>query len=1100
MSTIDVLIITALKEEYDAARDVALATRLAGIGVAEWEERDATTPTPYLLGRYVAAGGFTMNVALARSTRMGGTATSPVVASLVERLKPHCLAMCGVCAGNPGDVALGDVIMAEMVYPYDEGKQKEDGFEGDHRQTPMLDTWVRAAQDLLPDGLPSFGVASDEEAKSWLLERLYAGDNPRTHPALSRYFPGNSWRESVRAFEGEALIRREGLQLVLTASGRSFVEETLFYDVDGPQRLPFQIKVGPIASGNVVVKDGITWEKLKKWGVRSVLGLEMEAATIGSTAHRLGLPAWVVAKGVMDYADPRKDNRYKPFAARASSEVLFKFLSNQIPAIVSPRKEDFNVHVANLPTVHRLLIGRDKRLKQLDDAWTAPTIGLVSIVAFGGIGKTSLAINWWHSNGPHRNGPHRATCILGWSFYSQGPAEDRQAPADLFLDYALREWFDVANPPKDSWTRGKHLAELIRGERTLLILDGLEPLQFVRDLHGEDVGRFKDAHDGIVSLLKELAAYNPAGGLCVCTSRLPLTDLEDYGNRGVLPIDLEDLTRQSGAQYLKALRVKGTDDELEAASEDFGNNALALTLLGKYLRTRRGGDVRKRDTVPPILTEDVDKRTQGAHARRMFREYELLFRGTPELAVLRILGLFDRPADQKALRVLREHDPVLRDLLPDQWAGALETLHEARLLFEYSGPDGSLDCHPLVREHFSKEYRESNPDAFRKAHAKLYEHYSGQAPHQPDTLQKMAPLLYAVYHGCQAGKHRKALKEMYRIRIQRILPGKEGFYLIRNLGALGVDLSLLANFFASVWKTAVAGLSHADQAWVLGRAGYALHSVGRLDEALDSMQAGTDTLVKLKDWKEAARALGNLSRLQLDLGKIVDAIGTAQRSIKCADDSRDGFLRVFTRATLGCCFHQSGDRDEAGRYFADAERIQEELSSERPKLHAAYGYHYCELLLDRCRTDEVVRRATQTLAWHEKEEWGLQVALDHLSLGHTDTAGSADCGGHLDQAIQGLRRAGQLQYLPRGLLARAAHFRHTGEFDKAQKDLDEAGFVANRCRMQLHLTDYHLEQARLFLAQEQPEAAVHYDAAKKLVENTGYHRRDPELAELTGRV
>lgn len=340
MSAIDVLIITALQEEYDAARDVASVALGGGFGVTKWEERDTDTPTPYLSGRYVAAGGLSINVALARATRMGGTATSPVVSSLVERLKPRCLAMCGVCAGNPGDVALGDVIIAEMVYPYDEGKQKQDGFEGDHRQTPMRDDWVRAAQDLSPDGLPSYGPASDEEAKTWLLERLFAGDNPRTHPARSRYFPGKAWKERVQAFEGEGLVRREGRQLVLTDSGRSFAEETLFFDVESPQRLPFQIKVGPIASGNVVVKDEVTWQKLKNWGVRSVLGLEMEAATIGSVAHRLGVPAWVVAKGVMDHADPRKDDRYKPFAARASAEVLFKFLSYQIPAISLQRGEE----------------------------------------------------------------------------------------------------------------------------------------------------------------------------------------------------------------------------------------------------------------------------------------------------------------------------------------------------------------------------------------------------------------------------------------------------------------------------------------------------------------------------------------------------------------------------------------------------------------------------------------------------------------------------------------------------------------------------------------------------------------------------------------
>jgi len=31
-------------------------------------------------------------------------------------------------------------------------------------------------------------------------------------------------------------------------------------------------------------------------------------------------------KGVMDHADPRKDDRFKPFAARASAEALRAFL------------------------------------------------------------------------------------------------------------------------------------------------------------------------------------------------------------------------------------------------------------------------------------------------------------------------------------------------------------------------------------------------------------------------------------------------------------------------------------------------------------------------------------------------------------------------------------------------------------------------------------------------------------------------------------------------------------------------------------------------------------------------------------------------------
>ena len=108
---VDVLIITALPMEYDAAREVAMRLS-AG---APWAEQDANTPTPYLLGEHRLPNGRTLSVALARPTRMGGPATVPIMATLVERLKPHCLSMSGVCAGNPADVALGDVIIGEMV-------------------------------------------------------------------------------------------------------------------------------------------------------------------------------------------------------------------------------------------------------------------------------------------------------------------------------------------------------------------------------------------------------------------------------------------------------------------------------------------------------------------------------------------------------------------------------------------------------------------------------------------------------------------------------------------------------------------------------------------------------------------------------------------------------------------------------------------------------------------------------------------------------------------------------------------------------------------------------------------------------------------------
>ena len=52
--------------------------------------------------------------------------------------------------------------------------------------------------------------------------------------------------------------------------------------------------------------------------------------------------------------------------------------------------------------------------------------------------------------------------------------------------------------------------------------------------------------------------------------------------------------------------------------------------------------------------------------------------------------------------------------------------------------------------------------------------------------------------------------------------------------------------------------------------------------------------------------------------------------------------------------------------------------------------------------------------------------------------------------------------------------------------------------MRLHLTDYHLESARLALAEhDQPTAREHVEAASKLIEETGYNRRLDELKECS---
>jgi hypothetical protein len=108
-----------------------------------------------------------------------------------------------------------------------------------------------------------------------------------------------------------------------------------------------------------------------------------------------------------------------------------------------------------------------------------------------------------------------AELVFGWSFYKQGSSGDTSS-ADEFLDAALN-WFGDPDPRLGTaWEKGERLAKLVAHRRTLLVLDGLEPLQ---NPPGPQEGRVREP--SLQALLRELAAFNK--GLCVITTRTPIS-------------------------------------------------------------------------------------------------------------------------------------------------------------------------------------------------------------------------------------------------------------------------------------------------------------------------------------------------------------------------------------------------------------------------------------------------------------------------------------------------------------------------------------------------------------------------------------------------
>ena len=851
---------------------------------------------------------------------------------------------------------------------------------------------------------------------------------------------------------------------------------------------------------------------------------------------------------------------------------------------------------SRLPTPGRYFIGREDELAFLDACWVGSrweneSVNTVVIVAMGGVGKSALLARWlndlafknWTLD---KDKPYlKANAVFVWSFYSQG-TEERLTSADAFLEQSLG-WFGDSNPTAGSpRERGQRLADLVRRQRALLILDGLEPLQ---EPPGPRGGRIKDP--GVAALVRSLSLDN--NGLLVISTREAVEQIRYQEGGAVRRMDLAHFSENDGAALLATLGVIGTEKERRKTSAAYKGHALALTLLGTYLVKAHGGEIRK---LPDIDISEADEVAQGGHAWRVIQAYDKWL-GPTERSILRLLGFFDKPAEKEAIDVLRAEPMIqglndgLVEIKDSTWNVALTNLAECGLLpkpepasgfqegealfvpkghqigasdFSHlrSSPNNDLDAHPLVRAYFAHHVERQHPNAWQAGHERLYEHYKNAAPELPDTLDEMMPLYAAVVHGCKAGKYDEALNEVLWKRIYR---GSDR-YSVNRLGAFGPNLVAVGSLFVQRWTEVAPDLSDAAKAWLLNEAGFLLRGLGRLAEAVQPMEASGYMDVERDDWKGAAISFSNVSELSLTLGNVTRAVTSGVESVELADKSGAPAWRMVSRTKVADALHQTGRLEEAAVAFREAEALQEEWQPEYPRLYSVQGYQYCDLLLGRPgpgvwfgldggveefvafkeACEEVRERAAQTLGWAQRGGLGvLTLALDNLSLGRAylglslapspqpsppstalqtmDHPGGGEGAGtgrqrrsrsdneyldseakhrsaeHLDEAVRGLRAAGQEQFLPLGLLARAAFHRLHVERHLAEVDLNEAEEIAERGGMRLHLADVHLERTVLHLQyDENDKARERLDHAVALIEACGYGRRLRDVEYLEG--
>ena len=163
---------------------------------------------------------------------------------------------------------------------------------------------------------------------------------------------------------------------------------------------------------------------------------------------------------------PRAKGQPLTFDDDGDASILFPH-----PSIPHP-----SIKISLPPPLTPHLFGRDDELQLLDEAWAKSDNQDRRLSCAGwasgqiGAGQQVAGALMAKRN---YDGARR---VFGWSFFSQGSSETQSATSESFIDDAL-QFFGDPDPAEGISDKANRLAKVLRAQRTVLVLDGLEPLQ-----------------------------------------------------------------------------------------------------------------------------------------------------------------------------------------------------------------------------------------------------------------------------------------------------------------------------------------------------------------------------------------------------------------------------------------------------------------------------------------------------------------------------------------------------------------------------------------------------------------------------------------------
>jgi tetratricopeptide (TPR) repeat protein len=759
------------------------------------------------------------------------------------------------------------------------------------------------------------------------------------------------------------------------------------------------------------------------------------------------------------------------------------------------------VEVWCLPTSASTLIGREEELGTLRDCWLTTSKNLVTVVGWGGCGKTALLNHWIAEMAAAQyKGADR---VFAWSFDSQ--AEGGQvATSDQFIDAALRFFGAEGSQSASVWERCRQVTTLFQQTRSLLVLDGLDRLQ---EPPGRAGGTLREP--ALRMLVRELAAFNH--GLCVITSRLSLTDVQQFLGHTCVNIPIGVLSTAESSALLTKIGLHGDPALLVEIAMEAGCHPLTLSLLGSFIRTVYHSDLNRwKGSALAGALESTGDDTAG----RVMDEYASWFADRPESQILSVVGLFDRPASDEEFKAIRARPVVagLNDLLVNlndiQWAYAISNLITSGLLTVRSEDEKSVDAHPLVRSHFGNRLQRNSPEGCMEGHRRLCEYLASAAVSKPSRLEECLPLLSAVWHGTQAGLAAEMLSQVYWARLA------QDNHLLRDvLGASASNFEVLS-YVVAADDRGDSPVPKVELARILCDQAIDLRILGRPMDAISPLQRAADLARRASEDRLATNALRHLAQLYLTIGNLEDARRTALSAVECSLALEPLNLdAISARMTLAHIEEHIGNDDAVSDAMAD-------LLSALMNDALAYQYSYrATLYIQAYRFVEISLRlmpGVDASAGSASVHGGTSIEdlsrlVHHMRVLNEGSGNSAlpralmrlassliaiavrdlnsRSAGDIDLAVSEIRQSGQRPWLVQGLLVRTRLLRCMGALDSAANSLSEARALCLVDGMVTGLCDCDYEAAMIAIADGNTwQGQIMLESLSRVAATHGYWR------------